>query len=84
MQTLSHPEDSPATPATPRASAWAPRRAEFRFTTEAALERALELALAQPWIGACTVDRARRTLRVSLAAGTSAPARCREASPALH
>ena len=52
----------------------APQRAEFRFASDAALERALGLARSQSWIGNCTVDRAARTLRVVLSAGTAAAA----------
>ena len=70
--------------ARPRTTSWAPRRAEFRFTSDAALERALALLGAQPWIGACSVDRARRTLRVSLSAGTASAVPTLETPPALH
>jgi hypothetical protein len=45
------------------------QRAEFRFASDAALERALELARTQSWIASCAVDRTRRTLRVVLASG---------------
>jgi hypothetical protein len=44
------------------------QRAEFRFESDAALERALALAGEQSWIAGYTVDRTRRTLRVTLAA----------------
>ena len=50
-----------------------PQRAEFRFESDAALERALNLAAQQSWIAGCAVDRPRRTLRVTLAAGVAAP-----------
>jgi hypothetical protein len=49
--------------------------AEFRFATDAALERALLLARDQSWIASWAVDRTQRTMRVELAAGarTAAP-----------
>lgn len=47
-----------------------PQRAEFRFASEEALDRALGLVREQGWIASCAVDRARRTLRVVLSAGT--------------
>jgi hypothetical protein len=65
----------------------APQLAEFRFQSDAALERALDLASGQSWIAACAVDRARRTLRVTLAAGTSQPpglGRHSERASSLH
>jgi hypothetical protein len=59
------------------------QRAEFRFASDAALERALLLARDQSWIASWTVDRAERTLRVVLAAGT-APAGLPRAATVLH
>ena len=59
--------------------------AEIRFESDAALERALALAAGQTWIAACAVDRARRTLRLTLAAGASQRPVSRHASAAtLH
>jgi hypothetical protein len=77
---------SPDLVARPAPAGWAPKDAEFHFATDAALDRALALALEQPWIGELTVDRRRRTLRVTLSAGTPAvrPGRSRESSPSLH
>jgi hypothetical protein len=49
------------------------QRAEFRFESDAALERALALVPEQSWIAICSVDRARRTLRVTLAPGIPQP-----------
>jgi hypothetical protein len=56
--------------------------AEFCFESEAALERAVALAAAQSWIRSFSVDRTRRALRVTLAAGT-AP-RYRAVGAAVH
>jgi hypothetical protein len=60
----------------------AAQRAEFRFASDAALERALALAASQSWIASCTVDRSRRTLSVVLSAGSvrALPA----SQPTLH
>jgi hypothetical protein len=63
----------------------ATRLAEFCFASDAALERALALAADQSWIAACTVDRARRTLRVTLCPGVPQAAPYRHAGGAsLH
>ena len=59
------------------------QRAEFRFASDAALERALLLARDQSWIASWTVDRTERTLRVVLAAGT-APAGLSRGATVLH
>jgi hypothetical protein len=85
MQSLSTLRGEPAARPAPRAP-WSARDAEFQFATDAALERALALALEQPWIGELAVDRRRRTLRVTLSAGTPAvaPGRGREATASLH
>ena len=60
--------------------------AEFRFESDAALERALALAAEQSWIAGCSVDRARRTLRVTLSPGTAQAAvlRRRASGASIH
>jgi hypothetical protein len=79
---------------TASAPAFAPRRsedrpaavqlAEFHFGSDAALERALALAGEQSWIAAYTVDRTRRTLRVTLAGGPQPGARRRSEATTVH
>ena len=56
------------------------RRAEFRFESDAALERALALVCDQRWIASCSVDRERRALCVVLASAETTP----PAAPLLH
>jgi hypothetical protein len=58
--------------------------AEFRFGSDAALERALALAGEQSWIAAYTVDRTRRTLRVTLAGVPQPGARRRTEATRVH
>jgi hypothetical protein len=58
--------------------------AEFRFESDAALERALALAAAQSWIAGYTVDRVRRTLRVTLAGVPQRTARRRAEATSVH
>jgi hypothetical protein len=72
-----------ATPRPASSPAVTTARAEFHFESEAALERACALAREQSWIASCSVDRPRRTLRVVLCPGTSAPLAA-EAAPRLH
>lgn len=45
------------------------QRAAFRFSSAAALERALALVHEQSWVASWTVDRAQLTLDVVLASG---------------
>jgi hypothetical protein len=49
------------------------QRAEFRFASPAALDRALALVRTQSWIASCSVDRTRLTLDVVLASGAARP-----------
>jgi len=49
------------------------QRAEFRFASQASLERALALLRTQSWIASCSVDRTRLTLDVVLASGAARP-----------
>ena len=65
-------QQAPALAFVPRPSSERPtatQLAEFRFESNAALERALALAAGQSWIASYAVDRARRILRVTLAVG---------------
>ena len=68
-----HPLDPHAELRDPRRSDSA-QYAEFRFATDAALERALLLARDQSWIASWAVDRTQRTMRVELAAGARSAA----------
>jgi hypothetical protein len=43
------------------------------FESDAALERALGLARSQPWVAACRVELATRTLHLELCSGASEP-----------
>jgi hypothetical protein len=56
-----------------------PDRVAIRFESQAALERALALAQAEPWVAGCRIERATRTLHLKLCSG-AAP----EGAPRLH
>jgi hypothetical protein len=88
MQTPLDPSRDPRPELAPRCPGT--DQAEFRFESEAALERAVALARGQSWVADCAVDRRERTLRVVLSSGTPASAARRSpaggspVSPTLH
>lgn len=74
---LNAPDLDRARPRQPATRASAPDQVAIRFESQTALERALSLAQAEPWVAACRIEPASRTLHLKLCSGAASegPAR---------